>query len=211
MSESSYHGATSRSQMGAIHTFIARTFGFFPCCCKQLDATLNADRADIRKVELRQTQTDNTPPPPPHEDWYLCVLHLRNRILTVSSSATNALGHRVSRQTVCRKLRAHGIRTYRPHRGNLLTAQWRNYGEGVWDGFNPPPPPFKPWAPHRLPHLTFDCAPFIAMPSSWPLKMRIWPLLTPLPPLSYATVTAQNRLVRLRWASTVRRWQPRDQ
>ena len=32
----------------------------------------------------------------PHEDWYLRTLHLRKCPLTVTSSATNALGHGVA-------------------------------------------------------------------------------------------------------------------
>ena len=54
-----------------------------------------------------------------------------------------------------------------------IATQWRNYG-----GHAPPPPPFKPSAPH----LTFDCAPFIAMPSSWPPSDPQM-VFTPPPPI----------------------------
>ena len=62
----------------------------FPCCSKQLDEPLQADSADIRQAKNRQI----------HEDRYLRNLLLQNRFLTVTSSATNALGHSASRQTV---------------------------------------------------------------------------------------------------------------
>ena len=55
----------------------------------------------------------------------------------------------------------------------LRTPQWRNYG-GDWGPCHPIQilgPPLPP------PHLSFDCAPFIAMPP--PLQMNVWP-----PPLA---------------------------
>ena len=51
-------------------------------------------------------------------------------------------------------------------------------GGGAWE----PCPPFKPCPPPTMPpspHLTFDCAPFIAMPYSWSLLDEG---LHPLPP-----------------------------
>ena len=107
-------------QMGATHAHIARTFG--------------CSRVAVTNLMQRYRQTGRTADRPrtgrprvttPHDDRYLRTLHLRNRFLTVTSSATNALGHRVSRQTVAMRLRAHGIRAFRPYRGQLLTAQHR--------------------------------------------------------------------------------------
>ena len=77
----------------------------FPCCCNQLDATI---QADIRQAKITKTT---------HEERYLRTLHLRNRFPAVTSSATRGLG-----QIVARRPRVHRIRTYRPHRGRLLTA-----------------------------------------------------------------------------------------
>ena len=61
-------------------------------------------------------------------------------------------------------------------------SQWRNYG-GAWGRHDPP---FTPSAPHcPPPHLTFDCAPFIAMRSSCPPphhQMKVCPSLPPPPP-----------------------------
>ena len=46
-------------------------------------------------------------------------------VLIVTSSVTNAVGHSVTRQTAARRLGAHEIRVYSPHRGYLLTAHNR--------------------------------------------------------------------------------------
>ena len=43
----------------------------------------------------------------------------------MTSSAATTLGHVISRQTVRRLLRQHGIRAYRPFRGMTLTRQHR--------------------------------------------------------------------------------------
>ena len=58
-----------------------------------------------------------------NEDCHLRILHLRNRFLTVTSSAATGLGHVISRHTVRRRLRQHGIKAYRPFRGTTLTRQ----------------------------------------------------------------------------------------
>ena len=46
-----------------------------------------------------------------NEDRHLHILHLHNRFLTVTLST--GLGHVISRHTVCRRLRQHGIGAYR--------------------------------------------------------------------------------------------------
>ena len=108
------------SQMGATNSHIARTFG----CTRQT----------IIRLFRRVQQTGQTADRPrsgrprvttPQEDRHLRVLHLRNRMLTVTSSAATALGHRISRFTVMRRLRSAGIRAYRPFRGMALTFQHR--------------------------------------------------------------------------------------
>ena len=73
-----------------------------------------------------------------------------------------------------------------------LYQQWRNYGGGALGGHDPP---HLQHAPPIGPHLTFHCAPFIAMPSSWPYPdeglpspFAPPPSPPPKPPLSYATV-----------------------
>ena len=60
-----------------------------------------------------------------NEDRHLHILHLRNRFRTVTSSAAIGLGHVISRHTVRRRLRQHGIRAYRPFRGMALKRQHR--------------------------------------------------------------------------------------
>ena len=60
-----------------------------------------------------------------NEDHHLRILHLHNRFLTVTSSPATGLGHVISRHTVRRRLRQHGIRAYRPFIGITLTRQHR--------------------------------------------------------------------------------------
>ena len=66
-----------------------------------------------RQAKNRQCQSDQ----------YLRTLHLRNRFLTVTPAAANALGHRGSQQTVARRIRAYGIGACRLHRGHLLIVR----------------------------------------------------------------------------------------
>ena len=57
-----------------------------------------------------------------NEDRHVSILHLRNIFLTVTSSAATGLGQVISRHTVRRRLRQHGIRAYyRPFGGMTLT------------------------------------------------------------------------------------------
>ena len=107
-------------QLGATHDHVARI--------------LNCSRLTITRLMARYRQTGRTSDRPRSgrppvttavEDRYLRVLHLRNRFLTVTSSAETALGHRVSRRTVSRRLRLHDLRAYRPFRGIALSYQHR--------------------------------------------------------------------------------------
>ena len=112
--------AIGMAQMGANHTHIARTLG--------------CSRVTVNNLFQRFRQTGQTSDRPrtgrprvttPREDRHLLTLHLRDRFLTVTSSARTALGHGVSRQTVSRRLQESGIRAYRPFRGQLLTPEHR--------------------------------------------------------------------------------------
>ena len=113
--------AVGMVQQGASHVDVARRLG-----CARITITRLMQR-------LRQTgQTSDRPrsgrPPvtTPREDRYIRVLHLRNRTVTATSTAATALGHRISRQTVYRRLRQYGIRPRHPYRGPLLTPRHRN-------------------------------------------------------------------------------------
>lgn len=107
-------------QLGATTGHVARTFG-----CSVVT---------VRNLRQRYQQTGQTSDRPrtgrprittAREDQYLRTLHLRNRFLTVTSSAATSLGHPLSRRTVARRLRAFGIRAYRPFRGTVLTIRHR--------------------------------------------------------------------------------------
>ncbi|XP_046563761.1 uncharacterized protein LOC124272605 [Haliotis rubra] len=88
-------------EMGATHDHVAQTLG--------------CHRVTVSRLVQRYRQTGQTTDRPrtgrprvttPREDRYLRTLHLRNRFLTVTSSAALALGRRVIRHTVTRRLRA---------------------------------------------------------------------------------------------------------
>ena len=112
--------AIGMANMGATQVHIAQTFG--------------CNRMTVARLLQRFNQTGHTRDRPrsgrprittPGEDRYLRTLHLRNRFLTVTSSAATALGRRISVFTVARRLRAAGIRPYRPFRGVTLTRLHR--------------------------------------------------------------------------------------
>ncbi|XP_067661294.1 uncharacterized protein [Haliotis asinina] len=107
-------------QLGARHAHVARIF--------------NCTRTTITRLQTRLRQTGTTADRPksgrlrvttPTEDQYLRTIHLRNRFVTVTSTAATALHHVVSRRTVSRRLRRHGILAYSPFRGMTLTSQDR--------------------------------------------------------------------------------------
>ena len=60
-----------------------------------------------------------------NEGRHLRILHLRNRFLTVTSSAATGLGHVISRHTVRRRVRQHGIRAEWRGRFGLFRADGR--------------------------------------------------------------------------------------
>lgn len=112
--------AVGMVQQGASHADVARRF--------------NCARITVTRLMQRLRQTDRTTDRPrsgrppvttPAEDRHIRVLHLRNRSITATSTAATSLGHRISRQTVYRRLRQHGIRARHPFRGPFLTRQQR--------------------------------------------------------------------------------------
>lgn len=107
-------------QMGATHTHVARTFG---CSRVTVGNLLQRYRRTGRTLDRPRTGRPRVTTP--QEDRYLRTLHLRNRFLTVTSSAGQALGRRISTHTVTRRLRAAGIRAFRPFTGQMLTAEHR--------------------------------------------------------------------------------------
>ncbi len=107
-------------QVGATQAHVARIMGCAKCTIvrlvrrhRQTGRTADRPRSGRPKVTT------------PREDRHLRLLHLRNRFLTVTSSAGNGLGHPVSRRTVSRRLRHYGIRAYRPFKGMTLTCEHR--------------------------------------------------------------------------------------
>lgn len=112
--------AVGMAHAGATHAHIARTFG-----CR---------REVITRLMQRLRQTGQTTDRPrsgrprvttPIEDRYIRGLHLRNRFIPATLTAATALGRQISRQTVSRRLREHGLRARRPYRGMTLTPQHR--------------------------------------------------------------------------------------
>ena len=108
--------AVGMAQQGATNAAIARTFG--------------CTRATVVRLLQRLGQTGSTKDrsrsgrprvTTPAEDRHIRVIHLRNRFVTATSTAATALGHPISRHTVYRRLRQHGIRARRPYRGPYLT------------------------------------------------------------------------------------------
>ena len=106
------------AMMGATTSHIART--------------LNCSRLTVSRLLSRYNQTGSTQDMPrsgrprvttAQEDRHLRTIHLRNRFLTTTSTAATALGHRISRFNVARRLRSVGICTRRPPLAMTLTRQ----------------------------------------------------------------------------------------
>ena len=106
--------------MGATQGHVSRTFG-----CSRTTITRLLRRYRTTGQTKDRVRSGRPHVITPREDRYLRTLYLRNRFLTVTSSAATALGHAVSRHTVQRRLRAGGIRAYRPYRGQVLTRRHR--------------------------------------------------------------------------------------
>ena len=108
-------------QLGATHDHVARIMN---CSKKTIGRLLSRYRQTGRTADLPRSGRPRVTTP--NEDRHLRVLHLRNRFLTVTSSAAHGLNHPISIWTVIRRLRLHGIRPYRPFRGMTLTNQIRH-------------------------------------------------------------------------------------
>ncbi|KAK7504477.1 hypothetical protein BaRGS_00004343 [Batillaria attramentaria] len=96
--------AVGMVQQGASRAAVAR---MFKCA-----------RITVTRLMQRLRQTGSTTDRPrrgrplvttPAEDRHIRVLHLRNRTITATETAATALGHRISRQTVYRRLRQHRL------------------------------------------------------------------------------------------------------
>lgn len=61
----------------------------------------------------------------PREDRQIRLLHLRNRLLTAVDSAQNALGRRISSQTVRNSLKRCGLKARRRYKGTELTDRYK--------------------------------------------------------------------------------------
>ena len=75
------------------------------------EPSVDRSRVAVTHMTPRYKQTKNRQAQSgiAYEDRYLRTLHLRNHFLAVTSSAMNVLGHRINRQTVARRLKAHGM------------------------------------------------------------------------------------------------------
>lgn len=112
--------AVGMVQMGATHAHVATTLG---CARITITRLMRRYRQTGRTVDMPRSGRPRVTTA--NEDRHLRILHLRNRFLTVTESATTGLGHAISRRTAARRLRQHGIRAYRPNRGVHLTRQHR--------------------------------------------------------------------------------------
>ena len=108
------------AQMGATQVQIARRFGCTPLTVARLiQRYRQTGRTQDRPRTGRPRVTTQL------EEGQIRLIHLRNRFVTATATAATALGHPISQRTVIRRLRAAGIRAYRPFRGMVLTAQHR--------------------------------------------------------------------------------------
>ncbi|XP_071086440.1 uncharacterized protein [Haliotis cracherodii] len=107
-------------QQGATHRDVVRRLG-----CTRITVTrlMQRLRQTVRTADWPRTGRPQVTTP--IEDRHIRVLHLRNRFVTTTLTARTALEHVISRQTVYRRLRAHGIRARRPYRGAFLTPPHR--------------------------------------------------------------------------------------
>ena len=112
--------AIGMHQKGARRVQIAQRYGCTPLM--------------VSRLVQRYLQTGTTAHRPrtgrprfttPQEDRRIQFIHLRNRFVTATATSATALGYHISQRTVLRRLRAAGIRSYRPFRGMSLTAQHR--------------------------------------------------------------------------------------
>lgn len=112
--------AVGMVQQGATHADVARRFG-----CARNTVTRLIGRLHRTGGTMDMPRSGRPRVTTPIEDRHIRILHLRNRFITATLTGATALGHRISRQTVYRRLRAHGIRARRPYKGAFMTRQHR--------------------------------------------------------------------------------------
>ncbi|KAK7483347.1 hypothetical protein BaRGS_00025407 [Batillaria attramentaria] len=132
LSDGQRERAIGMIEMAASHAHVARTPGY--------------SRVSVTNLMQRFRQTGQTSNRPRsgrprvtthNKDRCLHIIHLRNRFLTVTSSAISAFVHRVSRRTISWRLRAHGLSAYRPLRvyrywqQNIVVGDW--HGSELYD------------------------------------------------------------------------------
>ncbi|XP_067687079.1 uncharacterized protein [Haliotis asinina] len=100
------------AQQGANNAVIARTFG-----CSRKTVTRLMQRLRQRGRTSDRPRSGRPRVTTPAEDRHIRTIHLRDRFVTATSTATTALEQRISRHTVYRRLRERGIRAHRPYRG----------------------------------------------------------------------------------------------
>lgn len=112
--------ALGMAEMGATQVQIARRFGCTPLTVSRLLQRFRQTGGTADRPRSGRPRVTT-----PMEDRHIRTIHLRNRFVTATSTAATALGHHISQRTVLRRLRAAGIRAYRPFRGMALTARHR--------------------------------------------------------------------------------------
>ena len=106
------------AKQGATNAAIARTFG-----CTRVTVFRLLQRLGQMGSTRDRPRRGRTRITTPAEKRHIRVIHLRNRFVTATSTASTALGHPISRHTVYRRLRHHGIRARRLYRGPYLTPE----------------------------------------------------------------------------------------
>ena len=105
-------------QLGESYAHVARILN-----CTKLTITRLIQRYGVTGRTADRPRSGRPRVTTANENRHLRILHLRNRFLTVTSSTATGLGHVISRHTVRRRPRQHGIKAYRPFREMTLTRQ----------------------------------------------------------------------------------------
>ena len=130
--------AVGMVQEGATHITVARRLGCARITITRLMQRLRQTGQTVDRPKSRRPWATT-----PAEDRHIRLIHLRNRFVTATLTATRVLGLRVSRQTICRRLREHGIRARRPCRRVYLSAQHRGRTQRDWRRISSITPTFK--------------------------------------------------------------------
>ncbi len=136
--------AFGRVHMRATHRHVARTFG---CSRVVVGNLLQRFRQTWRTTDRLWTGRPRVTIR--QEDRYFPSLHLRNRFLTVTSSAAHALDRWLSTSTVIKRLRAAGFRAYSQFTGQMTTQHRRRQPRFATN--NADVLPWQPYSPHSSP------------------------------------------------------------